>query len=66
MSNEFKYGDEVFCCYLDDNGEQKDGFFYVVELGQTATILKTKAGGVLFLPVHRILKIKKKEYKYDL
>ena len=60
MGEGFKLGDEVFVSYLNDDNSQRDGWFYVIEVGLTASILKTKDGSTLFLPANRILKIKKK------
>ena len=60
MSNEFKSGDEIFISFLDEKDIQRDLWAYVVEVGMSASIVKTKSGSVMFIPVQRILKLKKK------
>lgn len=60
MSDEFKYNEEIFVSFFDEKNIQRDGWYYVVEIGQTAVTIKAKSGNIIFIPISRILKIKKK------
>ena len=63
MSDEqtiFKYGEEVFVAFNDEKDIYRDGWFIFCELGSTGLIVRTKQGGVLLVPIARLLKMKRK------
>lgn len=62
MDNGFKSGDEVFCSYKNDDGNIKSGWFSLVEISSTAVILRTRENSVLFFPIDKILKMKKRGF----
>ena len=68
MSDEqtiFKYGEEVFVAFNDEKDIYRDGWFIFCELGSTGLIVKTKQGGILLVPIVRLLKMRKKGGKLE-
>ena len=54
-----KEGQEIFCSYLEDNGIQTQGYFYLLKLTDSYVQLKSNSN-ILILPMSRVLKIKQR------
>ena len=57
MGDGFKIGDRIFCSYLNDDDDSRNGFFEIADLNEHSITLKTRQGLIL-IPMRRILKIK--------
>jgi len=55
----FDEGDTVFCSYRNDDETTRSGFFILVNISEQAITLKTVNGNLIFIPIARILKLKK-------
>jgi len=64
MENGFRFGNEVFVSYNNDDGQIKQGFFILVKLTDNYVILKTQSGSELLIPITQILKMKLKRAEY--
>ena len=53
-----------FIAYLNDTGESITGYFDVIEINPGFVKIRTK-GGIVIIPMNRVLKIKQKEEEND-
>lgn len=51
---------KVFLSYLDENENKREGFVQLIEIKDTYVKIKTFGDNELIIPMHRVLKLKKK------
>ena len=57
MGTGLKVGDNVFVCYLNDDGTQRTAYFDIADINDNSITFKSNQG-LLFFPISRIIKIK--------
>ncbi|MDD5015924.1 MAG: hypothetical protein PHW73_12665 [Atribacterota bacterium] len=63
IGDRFEVNDYVFCSFINDDGTQKEGFFFLVDINVNSITLKTLGSNIILIPIMRVLKLKKEGMK---